>query len=357
MFTNLSELKDRICVSDVIGHFIKLKKSGANFEACCPFHSEKTPSFKVHKAKNTWRCFGGCQTSGDAIDFVVRYRNCSFIQAVEEIAGIYSFTLEKESKEIVRPKPRIERISKEFIDNFENKRGISNNTLLRFGITEGFEYMPKAKKEVKVICFNYSKDGELVNIKFRGANKDMKLAKDAELIFYNIDSIADTEECCICEGEIDCLSLHEAGIYYSISTPNGANTNFKYIDNCYDFFLNKKRIVIAVDNDDAGRKLKDELVNRFGRERCFIAEFPHDCKDANDVLVKHGKDILKQCIEDARQINISGIVPSNERKEALFNLYRNGVPSGTPAGIFGLDHYIRFQGGLVTVITDRKSVV
>lgn len=355
MFTNLSELKDRISVVDVVQNYIKLKKSGNTYEACCPFHNEKSPSFKIHKAKNTWRCFGGCQTSGDAIDFVVRHKGYSFIQAVEEIASIYNFTLEKESKTVVRPTPRIEKISKEFIDNFENKRGISNNTLIRFGISEGLEYMPKAKKEVKVICFNYVKDGELVNIKFRGANKDMKLAKDAELVFYNLDSIVDTEECCIVEGEIDCLSLHEAGIFYSISTPNGANTNFKYIDNCYDYFLNKKKIIIAVDNDEAGRKLKEELINRFGRDRCLIAEFPKDCKDANDVLVKHGKEVLKDCIENAKQINITGIVPTNERKEALFSLYKNGVPSGTPSGIFGLDHYIRFQGGLITVITGSPS--
>jgi twinkle protein len=351
MFTNLNDLKDRISVVDVISHFIKLKRVGSNLEACCPFHNEKTPSFKVHKSKNTWRCFGGCQTSGDAIDFVVRYRNCSFIQAVEEIASIYSFTLEKESKEIIRPVPRIEKISKEFIDNFEKKRKITNNTLSKFGISEGFEWMPKAKKEVKVLCFNYVKDGELVNIKFRGANKDMKLAKDAELVFYNLDSIADTEECCIVEGEIDCLSLYEAGINYGISTPNGANTNFKYIDNCYDYFLNKNKIIIAVDNDEPGRKLKEELINRFGRDRCLIAEFPTDCKDANDVLVKHGAEVLKRCIEDAKQINIAGIVPHNERKDALFSLYKNGVPVGTAAGIFGLDSYIRFQGGLVTVIT------
>lgn len=355
MFTNLNDLKDRISIVDVVSHFIKLKKSGSNFEACCPFHNEKTPSFKVHKSKNTWRCFGGCQTSGDAIDFVVRFRNCSFIQAVEEIAGIYNFTLEKESKEIVRPIPRVEKISKEFIDNFEKKRKISNNTLLRFGISEGLEWMPKAKKEVKVICFNYVKDGELVNIKFRGANKDMKLAKDAELVFYNLDSIVDTEECCIVEGEIDCLSLYEAGIHYGISTPNGANTNFKYIDNCYDYFLNKNKIIIAVDADEPGRKLKEELINRFGRERCLIAEFPTDCKDANDVLVKHGKEVLKRCIEEAKQINIAGIVPYNERRDALFSLYKNGVPIGTAAGIFGLDDYIRFQGGLVTVITGAPS--
>lgn len=354
MFTNLSELKEKISIVDVVGHYIKLKKAGNTYEACCPFHNEKSPSFKIHKLKNSFKCFG-CGLSGSSIDFVMRHLNNSFIQAVEEIAAIYNFNLERESKEIQKPKPRLEKISKEFIDNFENKRKISNNTLLRFGISEGFEYMPKAKKEVKVLCFNYTKYGELVNIKFRGANKDMKLSKDAELVFYNIDSVINEEECCICEGEIDCLSLHEAGIFYSISTPNGANTNFRYIDNCYEFFVNKKRIVIAVDNDEPGRKLKEELVNRFGKERCFIAEFPPDCKDANDVLVKHGKDILNKCIVDAKAINIAGIVPSNERRDALFNLYKNGVPTGTPSGIFGLDHYIRFQLGLVTVITGSPS--
>lgn len=354
MFTNLSELKGKIVINEVVGFFIKLKKSGSSYESCCPFHKEKSPSFKIHKSKNSWKCFG-CGAGGGAIDFVIKYNNSSFIEAVETIAKIYNFTLEKESKEILKPKPRLEKISAEFIDNFENKRKISNNTLLRFGISESIEWMPKAKTEIKVLCFNYTKHGELVNIKFRGANKDMRLSKDAELVFYNIDSIKDEEECCICEGEIDCLSLHEAGIYNSISTPNGANTNFRYIDNCYEFFTNKKKITIAVDNDEAGRKLKDELINRFGKERCFIAEFPPDCKDANDVLVKHGKDALKRSVDTAKAINIAGIVPSSERKEALFNLYKNGVPAGTPAGIFGLDDYIRFQGGLVTVITGAPS--
>lgn len=354
MFTNLSELKDKINVVDVISRYVKLKKAGSNYEVCCPFHKEKSPSFKVHKAKNNFKCFG-CGVGGSAIDFVMKYNNTSFVQAIEEIAGFYNFTLEKESKEIIKPLPRLEKISKEFIDNFEKKRGISNNTLLRFGITESTEYMPKAKSEIKVICFNYTKYGELVNIKFRGANKDMRLSKDAELVFYNIDAIPEEEECCICEGEIDCLSLYEAGFNNAISTPNGANTNFKYIDNCYEFFTNKKKIYIAVDNDEAGRKLKDELVNRFGKERCYIVEFPAGCKDANDVLVKHGKEVLRNCVINAKQINISGIVPKNERKESLFSLYKNGVPTGTASGIFGLDEYIRFQGGLVTVITGSPS--
>ncbi len=354
MFLNIKELKEKVLISEIVGHFIKLKRSGSTETACCPFHSEKSASFTIHKSKNGFKCFG-CGKGGDSISFVMEHQRVGFVEAVQIVADIIGFKLEEENKNIVKPIKRLEKLSKVFLDNFENVRKISNNTLLRFGITESTEWMPKAQKEIKVICFNYLKNGELVNIKFRGKDKDMRLSKDAELIFYNLDSIKDEEDCVIVEGEIDCLSCFEAGILNSISVPNGANTNFRYIDNCYDLFLNKKKITIAVDNDDAGRKLKDELVNRFGKERCFIVEFPLDCKDSNDVLVKYGKDALKGFIDSAKAINIDGIVPTNERKENLFSLYRDGVPIGTSSGIYGLDDYIRFQGGLVTVITGSPS--
>lgn len=354
MFENLRELKDRVLVEDVVSHYIKLKKVGGTLSACCPFHSEKSASFSIHKKHNSYKCFG-CGKGGSAIDFVMEYDKVGFVDAVRKVASIVNFQLEEESKEVVRPQQRLEKLSSDFLSNFENKRKISNNTLLRFGITESIEWMPKAQKEIKVICFNYTKHGELVNIKFRGKDKDMRLSKDAELVFYNLDAIEEETECVIVEGEIDCLSCHEAGIYNSVSVPNGANANYKYLDNCYEFFTNKKKIIIAVDNDEAGRKLKEELINRFGKDRCYIASFPSDCKDANDVLVKHGKDELKNAIANAKAINIDGIIPTKERKEALLSLYRDGVPIGTPAGIIGLDDYIRFQLGLVTVITGAPS--
>ena len=354
MFENLRELKDRVLVEDIVSHYIKLKKVGGTLSACCPFHSEKSASFSIHKKHNSYKCFG-CGKGGSAIDFVMEYDKVGFVDAVRKVASIVNFQLEEESKEVVRPQQRLEKLSSEFLSNFENKRKISNNTLLRFGITESLEWMPKAQKEIKVICFNYTKHGELVNIKFRGKDKDMRLSKDAELVFYNLDAIEGETECVIVEGEVDCLSCHEAGIYNSVSVPNGANANYKYLDNCYEFFTNKKKIIIAVDNDEAGRKLKDELINRFGKDRCYIASFPSDCKDANDVLVKHGKEELKNAIANAKAINIDGIIPTKERKEALLSLYRDGVPIGTPAGIIGLDDYIRFQLGLVTVITGQPG--
>ena len=353
MFTNLNELKNIVRIEDVVSKFVKLKKESGGFVGLCPFHNEKTPSFHTKSKGNFYKCFG-CGKSGSAIDFVMLKNNLSFVDSVLEVAKIVNFEMEYESKEIVAPIPRLTKLSKDFLENFENVRKISNNTLLQFNVTEAMEWMPKAKAEIKVICFNYMRDGEIVNIKFRGKNKDMKMSKGAELIFYNIDAIRDTDVCTIVEGELDSMSMHEAGVYNSVSVPNGANST-KCIDNCYEYFLHKKKIIIATDNDDAGRKLRDELMFRFGVDRCYFVEFPDDCKDANDVLVKHGKEELKRIVENAVQIPIEGLVSDKERRDRMFDLYDNGMPKGTPCGIYGFDDYLRFQGGLVTTITAPPS--
>ena len=154
MFNNLEQLKNTVRIEDVVGKYVKLKKSSAGYVGLCPFHNEKTPSFNTRKDKNTFKCFG-CGKGGNAIDFVSLHDNLGFVDAVKKVAEICNFTLEEDSKDIIKPVHRLEKLSKEFLDNFENVRKISNNTLLRFGITEAIEWMPKARKEIKVVCFNY----------------------------------------------------------------------------------------------------------------------------------------------------------------------------------------------------------
>jgi len=92
-----------------------------------------------------------------------------------------------EKKEYIRPVARLEKLEKTTIDWFEGQRQITNNTLLRFKVTDGNEWMPIAQAEVPVICFNYYRDGNLVNTKFRGKGKDFKMVKGAEpLMLYNV---------------------------------------------------------------------------------------------------------------------------------------------------------------------------
>jgi twinkle protein len=285
------------------------------------------------------------------IDFIVKLKSLSFQDAVRYIANKNNFELEETSNEVEKPQPRLEKIDKVYIDYFEN-RGISNNTLLRFKVTQANEWMPDTQTEIPVVCFNYFRDDELVNIKFRGRNKSFKLVKNAELIFYNLDAIKDDDTAVIVEGEIDCMSMYEAGIYNCVSVPNGAgNHNLTYIDNCINHLIDKKYIVIAVDNDDAGNKLKDELIRRLDIERCFYIEYPEGCKDANDILLKHGKEYLKSLVTNAKPFPIKGIVDSDELLQSIDDIYLNGYPKGIKVGIEGFDNYFSLLEGLFTVVT------
>jgi len=80
------DLLNRIDIVDTIDRHIPLKKAGANFVACCPFHNEKTPSFTVSQSKQFYHCFG-CGVHGNAIGFVMEYIGLSFVEAVGQLAG------------------------------------------------------------------------------------------------------------------------------------------------------------------------------------------------------------------------------------------------------------------------------
>ena len=81
----IQELLSRVDIVDVVERYLPLKKAGANYQACCPFHSEKTPSFTVSPSKQFYHCFG-CGAHGSAIGFVMQYAGLGFVDAVEELA-------------------------------------------------------------------------------------------------------------------------------------------------------------------------------------------------------------------------------------------------------------------------------
>ena len=94
----IQELLGRVDIVDVVERYVPLKKAGANYSACCPFHSEKTPSFTVSASKQFYHCFG-CGAHGSAISFVMQYSGLGFIDAVEDLASHMGMTVPRDAPE------------------------------------------------------------------------------------------------------------------------------------------------------------------------------------------------------------------------------------------------------------------
>ena len=231
-------------------------------------------------------------------------------------------------------------------------RGISVDTLNDLKVTEGPEWMPQTQKSENVIKFNYFMGGELTNVKYRDGRKNFKLFKGAEKVFYNIDSIVGFEYCVIVEGEMDVLALHEAGITNAISVPNGAtlNTNnLDYLDACIDYFEDKDKIILAVDSDEAGQALQTELIRRLGSEVCYITTF-EDCKDANEYLLKYGKEKLTTRITGAKPVPLENVTTFRDVEDEVTDFVRNGFKPGFQVGLQNFDDiFSTYTGQFITV--------
>src|SRR5258708_30516410 len=81
----IQSLLGRVDIVDVVDRYVKLKKAGANFSACCPFHNEKTPSFTVSPSKQFYHCFG-CGAHGNAIGFLMEYSGLAYPEAIRALA-------------------------------------------------------------------------------------------------------------------------------------------------------------------------------------------------------------------------------------------------------------------------------
>jgi twinkle protein len=231
-------------------------------------------------------------------------------------------------------------------------RGISKETLNNVGVGFGKQFMPQTGKEENTIQFNYFVGGLLTNIKYRDGRKNFKLYKGAEKVFYNIDNIVGHDWCVITEGEMDVLALYEAGISNAISVPNGAtlNTNnLDYLDNCIDYFDDKEKIILAVDSDAPGQALQAELVRRLGAEVCFLVDFK-DCKDANEYLLKNGKEALKDRINKAKPVPLENVTTFKDIEDDVTDFVENGFKPGFQIGLENFDNiFSTYTGQFITV--------
>jgi twinkle protein len=242
------------------------------------------------------------------------------------------------------------------------KRGITPAVLRRNQITVGTAYFPQVEEERAAVQFPYLRGGEVVNVKYRTTTEKLfRMESGCERILYGLDDVKAGERLVWVEGEMDKLAIEVAGQTACVSVPDGAPAvDARSYETKFDFMdapeIERASVhLIAVDNDPPGLRLRDELVRRLGPERCRIVDWPDGCKDANDVLMQMGVDIVLACLNDARELPIVGAHQVTDVMDDIQRIYREGVPRGVSTGWPNLDRLYRVRTGDVCVITGTPN--
>ena len=171
----IQELLNRLDIVDVIERYVPLKKAGANYVACCPFHNEKSPSFSVSPSKQFYHCFG-CGVHGSAISFVMEHQGLSFPEAVEELAKSSGLAVPHETSQreyetraaqaAGLPEMMLQALhfyreqlkQSETAIEYLKKRGVSGEVAARFGLG----YAPEGWQNLEQIFPDYAKSQSLL---------------------------------------------------------------------------------------------------------------------------------------------------------------------------------------------------
>lgn len=336
-----------------------------NMKACCPYHSEKTPSFIYNRKAYNWHCFS-CGKTVDVID-VLMEQGRSFIDATKwflDKADIDFSCPEQHVKTIERYKyPKEESPLNDMTSVYEylGSRGISKNTI---------DYLDIRADEFGNICFNtYDQYDALTVVNYRksrkvehGENKCwFQKGADAADLLWNMNRINPTKPLVITEGQIDCASVVQAGYLNCVSVLKGCQS-MGWIEYCWEWLKQFETIIIFSDGDAPGIKMRNEVINRLGAMRCKYIEVPKELeykdtgklvpvKDASEILQCQGEKYLMDLINTAKDIPITSVARLSEIEEL-----DPTKMDGFTVGIKELDDELMkiFTGG-VTLLTGKPS--
>ena len=294
---SIENLKNYLDVVDVISQFLDLKKAGANFKACCPFHGEETPSFVVSPTKQIYHCFG-CGAGGDSIKFLMEYEKLSYPETIEKLASMYNFTLDYDSSNEKKRDTRVLDSVKKFFQNsfvsnnsmkeYIKNRGISDfsaekfeigyagsssdtinfiksnhyniNDAIEFGLIDNGENGLYSRFIDRIIFPIYSITGKLVgfggrtttnhNAKYINSPQTPIFNKSKLLYGYHLakEQIYKTKQIIVCEGYLDVIMLHQARFNTAVATLGTALTK----EHLPLFRRGEPKVILAYDGDKAG---------------------------------------------------------------------------------------------------------
>jgi len=240
-----------------------------------------------------------------------------------------------------------------------SKRGISAKTAEKIGIISQSKFI--RSREGKFLCLGFvykNLDGSQA-VKFRDAKKNF-LQAGAAKSFWRIEEFKEGD-LVITEGEMDAASFEEIGTF-ATSVPNGApqkvvddpdplSKKYMYLAESEEFIKKASRVIIATDSDGPGEALAEEIARRIGKSRCWRLHYPDGCKDANEVLMKHGADVLKESLKDATPWPIGGLRQASEYADSALKLYRDGMSHAVDISIGGIDKIFKPAPGTLAIFT------
>ncbi|WP_301102507.1 DNA primase [Propionivibrio sp.] len=301
----IQELLHRVDVVDLIDGYVPLKKAGANFAACCPFHNEKSPSFTVSPSKQFYHCFG-CGAHGTAIGFLMEYSGLGFIDAIKELANKVGLQMPEDEGRRSHDGPKVTaltevmaRAAKYYYEqlkrsekavNYLKGRGVSGEIAQKFGIgyaPEGWQNLgatfedytlaelqvaglvikneqgrlydrfrdrvmfPIMNQKGEVIAFGGRVMGE-GEPKYLNSPETPLFEKGREVfgLPQARAALRDKDTAIVVEGYMDVVALAQHGIGNAVATLGTATT----ATHVQKLFRQVDRIVYCFDGDAAGRK-------------------------------------------------------------------------------------------------------
>ncbi len=296
---SIEALKARLDIVDVVGSYIELKRAGSSFKAPCPFHDEKSPSFVVNPARNSYHCFG-CGAHGDTIKFVMEYEKLNYPEAIEKLAASTNFTLHYTDDTKQKKRSNLLETLNEWYQKlleqnrtaqtYLHERGVYASSIERFGIgyaptsPETLRFLEQRKlptseaieqgaigrgddgrlfaRFIERITFPiHSTSGAIVGFggrtitghqaKYVNSSQSAIFNKSRLLYAYHLarEAIYRRREIIVTEGYLDVVMLHQAGFTHAVATLGTALT----AEHLPLLRKGEPKVFVAYDGDKAGR--------------------------------------------------------------------------------------------------------
>ena len=353
----IEEIKFRNDIESVVSSYVTLKRAGSNFSGSCPFHSEKTPSFVVFPATQSFYCFG-CGAGGDAISFVMRAENLDYISAIKTLAQRSGIVLpdsidgtEKQkgvgrqrvldmNKEAARFFNKClfdDKIGKEAREYLVNKRKLSTMVINHFGIgfaPNSFGMLHNHLKKLgytdeemygAFLCgkgkngtaYDYFRNRVMFPIidtsgnvvafggrvmddskpKYLNTSDTPAFKKSKNLLALNFAKNKCEDMLILCEGYMDVIALHSAGFENAVATLGTAITS----EQARIFSKYTKKVVISYDSDEAGQRAADKAFKSLQEVGIDVKILKMaGAKDPDEYIKKFGPSKFKEIIEKSK---------------------------------------------------------